>query len=86
MSIRKSRSKDVSNQYIVTGREYISLHCTLPSGQIVPLSIGLGTVDVNKREYISIDALFDNRATVEFSHDIPQNARLIVRMPAKHPE
>jgi hypothetical protein len=37
---------------------------------------------VNKREYISIDALFDNRATVEFSHDVPQNARLIVRMPA----
>ena len=30
MSIRKSRAKDISNQYIVTGREHLHLHCELP--------------------------------------------------------
>jgi len=49
------------------------------------ISIQLGAVDVNEREYAVVDALFDKQATVEFSNDIPQNARMIARMQSETP-
>lgn len=81
MSIRKSRSKDIPNQYFVTGREHLHLICELPGGQVVQITVGTGTVDVNGREYVSIGTLFDEKSTVEFKQDIPQSTQLVIRLP-----
>jgi hypothetical protein len=40
-------------------------------------------VDVNGKEYFVMDATFNRNAVVEQSRDIPQSARMIVRLP-KH--
>jgi hypothetical protein len=45
MSIHKSRSKDIANQYIVVGREHLHLHCELPGGQVVQITVGVGTCE-----------------------------------------
>ena len=83
MTIRKSRRQDVSNSYVVTGREFMHLDCTLPNGDAAQIDIQIGTQDVNGREYIAIDCLFDPKSNVEFSQPMPQQVMLIIRTP-KH--
>ncbi len=81
MPIRKSSRRDITNTFNITGRERLFLDVTLPSGQAVQIGIELGTVGVDGREYFVIDSMFDKKADVEYHHDIPQQLKVIVRMP-----
>ena len=73
--------RKTTKRYLVTGSEFISLCITTPGGEVVQVTVQTGSRDKNGREYVSIGALFNQQATVEFRNDPPQCANIVVCLP-----
>lgn len=81
--IRRVRTATGANHFMVVGRESIQLECHTANGAEVKVSIQVGGIGVDGREYFAIDVVHDPATDITFDRDMPQSVRTIGRLP-KH--